>query len=150
VHKQLIDNKKVKFEYFTFDTFEAGLVLEGWEVKSILGGKASINESYVRVIGEEVFLVGCTVTPAVEYSKFSGCDPTRTRKLLLRRQEISKLIGKVKVSGFTIVPLRMIYKNKKIKLEIALAKGKKLVDKRNTVKERDVTRDIQRTMKNKV
>ena len=126
------------------------MVLEGWEVKGILAGKLSINEAYVRVIGEEVFLVGCTITPVGNNTAFTGVDPMRSRKLLLNKSEISKLIGKTQISGFTLVPVKVYYKNRRIKMEIALAKGKKLQDKREAKKTKDVERELRRAVKNVV
>lgn len=146
--KTLIDNKSSRFEYHLEEFFEAGLVLEGWEVKSLLSGRGSLNEAYVRVLGDEVALIGAHITPTSQHSKFSNLDPTRTRKLLLNRSEINKLIGKVQISGFTLVPVRLYYKDRRLKLEIALAKGKKLHDKRESIKKRDNEREIRQTMKN--
>lgn len=146
--KTLIDNKSSRFEYHLEEFFEAGLVLEGWEVKSLLSGRGSLNEAYVRALGDEVALIGAHITPTSQYSKFSNLDPTRTRKLLLNRSEINKLIGKVQISGFTLVPVRLYYKDRRLKLEIALAKGKKLHDKRESIKKRDNEREIRQTMKN--
>src|SRR5574343_490915 len=145
--KTLAQNRQAGHEYFLEHFFEGGLVLEGWEVKAILAGKISLNEAYVCVIKDEVFLIGCNITPVGQNTAFSNVDPTRTRKLLLRRSEIDKLIGKTQISGFTLVPIKGYYKNRRIKLEIALAKGKKLHDKRETKKNRDIDREIHRTVK---
>lgn len=147
--KSLAHNKNVGFEYFLEQFFECGMVLEGWEVKSILAGKLSLNEAYVRVLHEEVFLIGANITPIGNNTRFSNIDPIRTRKLLLHASEISKLIGKTQISGFTLVPVKAYYKNRKIKLEIALAKGKKRHDKREVIKLRDVDRELRRTIKTK-
>ena len=122
-------------------------MLEGWEVKSLLSGRGSLNEAYVRILGDEVALIGAHITPTSQYSKFSNLDPIRTRKLLLNRGEINKLIGKVQISGFTLVPVRLYYKNRRLKLEIALAKGKKLRDKREDIKKRDIDREVRQSIK---
>lgn len=145
--KTLIDNKKSRFEYHLEEFFEAGIALEGWEVKSLLTGRGSLNEAYVRILGDEVALIGAHITPTSQYSKFSNLDPIRTRKLLLNRSEINKLIGKVQISGFTLVPVRLYYKNRRLKLEIALAKGKKLRDKRDDIKKRDIDREVRQSIK---
>lgn len=148
--KTIANNKRAGFEYFLEQFFECGMVLEGWEVKGILAGKISLNEAYVRVIGQEVFLIGANITPVGHNVIFSGVDPTRTRKLLLNKSEIDKLIGKTQISGFTLVPVKVYYKNKRLKMEIALGKGKKQRDKREDKKLKDVKREIDRTMKNNV
>ena len=122
-------------------------MLEGWEVKSLLSGRGSLNEAYVRILGDEVALIGAHITPTSQYSKFSNLDPIRTRKLLLNRSEINKLIGKVQISGFTLVPVRLYYKNRRLKLEIALGKGKKLRDKREDIKKRDIDREVRQSIK---
>jgi len=145
--KTIANNKKASHEYFLQDFYECGLVLEGWEVKGILAGKVSLNEAYVRVLNEEVFLIGCNITPIGNNTKFTSLDPTRTRKLLLHKHQIDKLIGKTQISGLTLVPVKMYYKNRRVKLEIALAKGKKLYDKREDKKNREVDREIRRTVK---
>ena len=117
--KTLIDNKKSRFEYHLEEFFEAGIALEGWEVKSLLTGRGSLNEAYVRILGDEVALIGAHITPTSQYSKFSNLDPIRTRKLLLNRSEINKLIGKVQITGLTLVPVRLYYKNRRFNLSIA-------------------------------
>lgn len=121
--------------------------LEGWEVKAILAGKISLNEAYVRVVKEEIFLIGCNISPVGNNVAFSNVDPTRTRKLLLHRSEIDKLIGKTQISGFTLVPIKVYYKNKRVKIEIALAKGKKQYDKRETQKNKDIDKELRRVVK---
>lgn len=145
--KTITNNKRAGHEYFLEHFFECGMALEGWEVKGILAGKVSLNEAYVRVINEEVFLIGATVTPVGTSNAFTNVDPTRSRKLLLNRSEISKLIGKTQMAGYTLVPVKMIYKNRRIKLDIALAKGKKQHDKREVKKLKDVNREIDRAVK---
>ena len=148
--KILMQNKKAGFEYSLEAFTECGLVLEGWEVKSILAGKASLNEAYVKVINEEVFLIGCHISPLGNNVKFTEVDPIRTRKLLLKRSEISKMIGKVQVAGFTLLPIKIYYKDRRIKIEIALGKGKKLFDKREDKKNSDLDRELKRSFKNSV
>ena len=143
----LVQNRRASFEFFIQSTYEAGLSLEGWEVKSILASKVSLDEAYVKILGDEIFLIGCHITPTSKYSQFSNLDPTRVRKLLLKRQEINKLIGKVQISGFTLVPLSLIYKHRKIKINFALAKGKKLYDKRESIKTRQSELEVQRAIK---
>lgn len=145
--KMLALNRSVTFDYEIETSLEAGLVLEGWEVKSIIAGKASINEAYVKIINNEIFLIGCTTTPVGALSKFANDEKNRTKKLLLKRSEIDRLNGKVQIAGFTLVPVKLYYKDKRIKLEIALAKGKKLHDKRNDLKMRDANRAIDNEMK---
>lgn len=145
--KILADNRQARFDYFLESFFECGVALEGWEVKAILAGKVSLNEAYVRVVRDEVFLIGCNVSPIGNSNAFTNLDTTRSRKLLLKRSEIDKLIGKTKVSGFTLVPVKLYYKNRLIKMEIALAKGKKQYDKREDKKQQDADREIRRTVK---
>lgn len=143
----IVLNKKAKHEYFIQERFEAGLVLEGWEVKSLREGRVQINESYVMIKNNEAFLFGCLITPLPTASTHIHPDPTRTRKLLLSRQELDKLIGLVERKGFTLVPTALYWKKGFAKAEIGLAKGKQLHDKRATEKERDWSRDKQRIMK---
>ena len=145
--KILADNRQARFDYFLENFFECGVALEGWEVKAILAGKVSLNEAYVRVVNDEVFLIGCNVSPIGNSNAFTNLDATRSRKLLLKRSEIDKLIGKTKVSGFTLIPVKLYYKNRLIKMEIALAKGKKQYDKREDKKQQDADREIRRTVK---
>jgi SsrA-binding protein len=143
----IVDNRKARFEYFIEERYEAGIALEGWEVKSIRAGRAQIKEAYVRVLGAQIGLIGATISPLPEASTHIKPDPTRTRYLLLKRQEINRLIGKVEQRGYTLVPLNLHFKEGRIKLEIALAKGKQLHDKREAVKERDWKVEQQRLMR---
>jgi SsrA-binding protein len=143
----IADNKKAFHDYFIEERYEAGLVLEGWEVKAIRAGRAQIKEAYVVVKNGEVFLIGAHITPLLSASTHVHPDPVRTRKLLLNAAEISKLIGKVERAGYTLVPLDMHYKGGRIKLEIGLAKGKKQYDKRATEREREWQREKQRLVK---
>ncbi|MDR1850437.1 MAG: SsrA-binding protein SmpB [Zoogloeaceae bacterium] len=143
-------NKKALHDYFIEEKYEAGLVLEGWEVKSIRAGRAQIKEAYVLVKKGEIWLLGMHVTPLATASTHIHPDPTRTRKLLLRVHEIMKLIGKVERAGYTLVPLDLHYSRGRIKVEIGLAKGKKQHDKREDEKEKDWVREKQRLMREKV
>lgn len=145
----IIDNKKAFHDYFIEERYEAGLVLEGWEVKAIRAGRVQLKEAYVVVKKEEVWLIGCHISPLPTASTHIKPDPTRSRKVLLHAQEIRKLIGKVQQAGFTLVPLNLHYTKGRVKLEIGLAKGKKLHDKRATEKEREWQRDKARLMRDK-
>ena len=145
---QICANKKTRHEYFIEDSFEAGLELLGWEVKSIRAGKMSITESYVIFKNGEAFLFGATIQPLLTSSTHVHPDAQRTRKLLLHRREIDKLMGQVHQKGYAVVALACYWKGSRVKCEIALAKGKKLHDKRATLKERDFARDKQRGFKN--
>jgi len=143
----IIQNKKAFHDYFIEDKYEAGIVLEGWEVKAIRDGRASIKEAYVIVKQGEIFLLGCHITPMGNASSHINPENIRTRKLLLNNGEIVKLIGKVERSGFTLVPLDMHYKGGYIKCQIGLAKGKKQYDKRASEKEKDWNREKNRIMR---
>lgn len=145
----IIDNRKAFHDYFIEERFEAGLVLQGWEVKAIRAGRAQIKEAYVLIRGAELFVIGMHISPLLSASTHIKTDPVRTRKLLLHANEIAKLIGKVERAGFTLVPLDMHYTKGRIKLEIGLAKGKKQFDKRETEKQRDWDREKQRLMRDK-
>ena len=140
-------NKKAKHEYFIQERYEAGIALEGWEVKSLRNKSVQWNESYVTIKKNEAFLFGCLITPLATASTHIHPDPTRTRKLLLHRQELDKLIGLVERKGFTLIPTAMYWKKGRAKVEIGLAKGKQLHDKRATDKDRDWQRDKQRLLK---
>ena len=143
----ITDNKKAFHDYFIEERFEAGVVLEGWEVKSIRAGRTQLKEAYVIVRGGEIFLFGAHISPLTTASTHIHPDPVRTRKLLLNANEISKLIGKVERAGFTLVPLNLHFKRGRIKCEIGLAKGKKQYDKRESEKDRDWQREQQKLMK---
>ncbi|MDH5766250.1 MAG: SsrA-binding protein SmpB [Gammaproteobacteria bacterium] len=140
-------NKKARHDYSIEEKFEAGLVLEGWEVKSLRAGRVQMTESYILVKGNEVWWLGGLITPLLSASTHIKPDQTRTRKLLLNRREIDKLIGAVERKGYTLVPLAMFWKRGRAKLEIGLAKGKKAHDKRATEKERDWSREKERILK---
>ena len=145
----IIDNKKAFHDYFIEERYEAGIVLEGWEVKAIRAGRVQLKEAYVVVKKEEVWLVGCHISALPTASTHIHPDPTRSRKLLLHAAEIRKLIGKVQQAGFTLVPLNLHYTKGRVKLEIGLAKGKKLHDKRASEKDREWQRDKARLMRDK-
>lgn len=142
-------NKKSRHEYSLEDRFECGLVLQGWEVKSLRAGRVQLIDSYVIVKNSEAFLIGALITPLLTASTHILPDATRTRKLLLHRQELNKLIGAVERKGYTLVPTAMYWKNNRAKLEIALAKGKQLHDKRADEKDRDWQREKQRLFRHK-
>jgi SsrA-binding protein len=143
----IVDNKKAFFDYFIEDRYEAGLELQGWEVKAIRAGRAHVKEAYVRVIRQQVYLVGATISPLGSASTHITPDSTRIRRCLLHREQIDKLIGKVKERGYTLVPINLHFSKGLVKLEIGLAKGKKDHDKRATIKEREGQRDAQNAMK---
>lgn len=137
----IVDNKKAFHDYFIEERFEAGMVLEGWEVKSIRGGRAQIKEAYVVLKDGEVFLIGAHISPLTTASTHVTPDSTRTRKLLLNRSEINKLIGKVERAGYALVPIDLHFAKGRIKATIGLAKGKKQYDKREDEKKRDWERE---------
>ena len=145
----IVQNKKAFHDYFIEERFEAGMVLEGWEVKSIRAGHVQLKEAYVVVKSEELWLIGAHMTPLAAASTHVLPDPTRTRKLLLHAAEISKLVGKVERAGYTLVPLDLHYLRGRVKLEIGLAKGKKQHDKRDAEKEKDWKREQHRLMRRK-
>jgi len=140
-------NRKALHEYSIEERFEAGIALEGWEVKSLRAGKIQLDQSYVILKNGEAWLLGGLITPLQTASTHIHPDPTRTRKLLLHQREISKLIGNVERKGYTLIPLSLYWKGNRVKLAIALAKGKKQHDKRATEKERDWQRQKQRILK---
>ncbi len=140
-------NRKATHEYFIEDRFEAGLVLEGWEVKSLRSGRVQLDQGYILLKKGEAWLFGALITPLQTVSTHITPEPQRSRKLLLSRREINKLIGNVDRRGYTVVPLSLYWKNNRVKLEIGLAKGKKLHDKRAAEKDRDWARQKQRLNK---
>ncbi len=143
----IIENRKAFHDYFIEERFEAGLSLEGWEVKSIRAGRSQLTEAYVIVRGSEVFLIGAHISPLTSASTHIKADPVRTRKLLLHAEEIRKLIGKVERAGYTLVPINLHFNKSRIKLEIGLAKGKKQYDKREDEKKKDWQREQQRILR---
>lgn len=145
----IIQNKKAFHDYFIEERFEAGLVLEGWEAKSIRAGRAQLKEAYVILRNEEVFLIGSHISPLPTASTHIHPDPVRTRKLLLHGAEIAKLIGRVERAGYALIPLDFHFSKGRIKLNIGLAQGKKQYDKRETEKQRDWDREKARLMRDK-
>lgn len=143
----IADNKKAFHDYFIEERFEAGLALEGWEVKAIRASRVQIKEAYVVLRRGEVFVIGMHISALPTASTHIKTDPTRTRKLLLHAAEINKLVGKVERAGFTLVPLDLHFKKGRIKIEIGLAKGKKQHDKREDEKKKDWEREKQRLMR---
>ena len=143
----IVQNRKASFDYTVEERFEAGLVLEGWEVKAIRAGQVQLKEAYVIVRGGEIFLLNAHITPLKTASTHVKPEPTRTRKLLLNAAEIRKLIGKVERSGYTLVPLDLHFSKGRIKLAIGLAKGKRQFEKREATREKDWKREQQRLMK---
>lgn len=148
--KVIANNKKARHEYFVDEVYEAGLVLTGTEIKSIRNGRVSIKEAYAKIINGEALILGMNISPYEQGNRFN-VDPLRPRKLLLHRREINKLIGKLKVGGVTLIPLRIYLNDRgKAKIEIAVARGKKLYDKRDSIAKRDTDRKMQRAMKKQV
>ncbi len=143
----IVQNKKAFHEYFIEDKYEAGLMLEGWEVKAIRAGRVQLKEAYVTAKDGALYLFGSHISPLQNASTHIHPDPVRTRKLLLHSAEIEKIINKVKRAGYTVMPLDMHYKGGRVKLAIGLAKGKKLHDKRATEKEKDSKREAAQAMK---
>ncbi|MDH5633145.1 MAG: SsrA-binding protein SmpB [Gammaproteobacteria bacterium] len=140
-------NKKARHDYFLEDRLEAGIALEGWEVKSLRSGRVNLQEGYVRLENGEIWLLGVLITPLATASTHINPNPTRPRKLLLNRHEINKLIGATERKGYTVVPTAMYWSKGRAKLEIALAKGKQAHDKRASIKDRENKREVARAMK---
>ncbi len=143
----IAENKKAFHDYFIEEKYEAGMALEGWEVKAIRAGRVQIKEAYVVIRRQELFLIGCHISPLPEASTHIHPDPVRTRKLLLHMGEINRLIGKVERAGYALVPLNLHYAKGRIKLEVGLAKGKKQHDKREAEKDREWKREKEQIMK---
>jgi SsrA-binding protein len=143
----IVQNRKASHDYFIEERYEAGLALEGWEVKAIRAGRATIGEAYVTVRGGEIFLVGANISPLPTVSTHYTPDPRRTRKLLLHAEEIRRLIGKVEQRGYTLVPLDLHYSKGRVKIEIALARGKLKHDKRAAEREKEWNREKQRLLR---
>ncbi|HET9043510.1 MAG TPA: SsrA-binding protein SmpB [Burkholderiales bacterium] len=146
----IVENRKAFHDYFVEERYEAGIALEGWEVKAIRAGRVQLKEAYVIVKGAELFLIGAHISPLAAASTHVEPDPVRTRKLLLHAEEITRLIGKVEQAGYALVPLNLHYAKGRIKLEIGLAKGKKQYDKRAAEKEREWNREKQRLLRVKI
>mgnify|MGYP002625294188 FL=1 len=144
--KMIANNKKAYHDYFILDTYEAGIALAGTEVKSLRMGKCSIKESFIRIENGEVFIYGMHISPYEKGNIFNK-DPLRTRKLLLHKSEINKLMGQSKEKGYTIVPLKVYFKDSLVKVEIGLARGKKLYDKRQDIAKKDQKREAEKEFK---
>jgi SsrA-binding protein len=146
----IADNRRARFEYHIDETFEAGIVLAGWEVKAIRAGQVQLTDGYVVIRDGELYLIGCRINALRDASKHVSPEADRTKKLLMHKEQIRRLIGKVEQKGFTLVPLNLHYKGGHVKAEIALAKGKAQHDKRETEKKRDWDREKGRLMRHKV
>ena len=146
----IAENRRARYEYRIEEQFEAGMVLQGWEVKAVRAGQVQLTDGYVHIRGGELFLIGCRINALRAASTHISPEADRTKKLLMHKAEIRRLIGKVEQKGFTLVPLNLHYKDGRVKAEIALAKGKAEHDKRNTEKERDWNRERGRLMRHKV
>jgi SsrA-binding protein len=145
----IVENRKAFHDYFIEERYEAGIALAGWEVKAIRAGRATIGEAYVMVRGGEIYLIGANISPLATASTHVQPDPIRTRKLLLRAEEIKRLIGKVEQRGYTLVPLNLHYSKGRIKLEVGLGRGKLKHDKRATEKEKEWNREKQRLLRSR-
>lgn len=145
--KKIAENRKARHDYFIEDTYEAGIVLQGSEVKSLRAGRANLKDAYARIKNGEVFVYQMHISP-YSHAHYGNHDPLRPRKLLLHRYEIKKLYAKINEKGHTLVPLMLYFKDGKVKIVIAVAKGKRLYDKRHTIRKRDEKRDLDREKKN--
>jgi SsrA-binding protein len=145
----IVENRKASHDYFIEERYEAGLALQGWEVKAIRAGRANIAEGYVMVRNEEIFLIGANISPLASASTHVAADPARTRKLLLNAEEIRRLIGKVEQRGYTLVPLNLHYNKGRIKLEIGLGRGKLDRDKRADKRDKEWNREKQRLLRSR-
>jgi SsrA-binding protein len=144
---RIADNKKAGFNYFFEEKYEAGMVLEGWEVKAVREGKVQLTDGYVVIRDGELFIIGCQINPLRTASTHVKPEAARTKKLLMHKDEIRRLIGKVEQKGYTLVPVNLHWKNGRVKCEIALAKGKATHDKRDVIKDREGKREVERAMK---
>ncbi len=147
--KVICQNRKARFDYFIEETYEAGIVLVGCEVKSLRMGRANLVDSYARIMRGEIYLVNTHIAPYAWADATSKPDPYRTRKLLLHKKEIEKLIGKTKEKGYTLIPTKIYFKDGKAKVSIGLCRGKKQYDKRESLKKKTIEREMKQTMKNK-
>ncbi len=146
---RIADNKKAAYNYFFEEKFEAGMVLQGWEVKALREGKVQLTDGYVVIKDGELYVIGCQINPLKTASSHVSPDAVRTKKLLMHKDEIRRLIGKIEQKGYTLVPLNLHWKAGKVKCEIALAKGKAEHDKRDTIKDREGKREVERAMKSR-
>jgi SsrA-binding protein len=147
--KRIADNKKAAYNYFFEERFEAGMVLEGWEIKALREGKVQLTDGYVVIRGGELFVLGCQINPLNTASTHINPDAVRTKKLLMHKEQIRRLITKVEQKGYTLVPLNLHWKAGRVKCDIALAKGKAEHDKRDTIKDREGKREVERAMKSR-
>ncbi|MFY9174291.1 MAG: SsrA-binding protein SmpB [Peptococcia bacterium] len=147
-YKIITENRKARHDYFVEETYETGIVLKGTEVKSLRAGKVNLKDSYAQVQNGEMYIYNMHISPYDHGNRFN-VDPLRPRKLLLHKREINRLYGKVKQQGLALVPLKLYFKRGRVKVELALAKGKKLFDKRDAMAERDSRRDIERALRGK-
>ncbi|AFZ83645.1 SsrA-binding protein [Candidatus Kinetoplastibacterium blastocrithidii TCC012E] len=147
---KIAENKKLYHDYFIEDKYEAGIVLYGWEVKSIRNKQVQIKDGYIVIRSTELFVIGMNITPLISASNHISIDPYRSRKLLMKADEIKRLIGKVEQKGYSLLPLNLHYKKHLIKLDIALGKGKKSYDKRHAIKEKEWKREEERAIKYKL
>lgn len=146
---RIADNKKALFNYAIEERFEAGVVLQGWEVKALREGKVQLTDGYVHIRDGELFLIGCQINPLKTASTHVNADAVRTKKLLLHKEQIRRLVGKVEQKGYTLVALNLHWKNGKVKCDMALAKGKGEHDKRDTIKDREGKREVERALKHR-
>lgn len=146
---RIADNKKAAFNYYFEERHEAGIVLHGWEVKALRSGKAQLTDGYVIIKDGELFLIGCQIQPLKTASTHVNPDSARIKKLLMKKDDIKRLIGKVEQKGFTLVPVNLHWKNGLVKCDIALAKGKGEHDKRDVIKDREGKREVERAMKSR-
>lgn len=144
--KPIISNRKAYHDYFIEETFEAGMELKGTEVKSLRGGRANLKDSYAVIKGEEAFVVGLHISP-YEQGNIHNVDPNRSRRLLLHKKEIRTLIGKTREQGYTLVPTKLYFKNRRVKMELGLARGKKMHDKRQALADKEAKREMERGLK---
>jgi SsrA-binding protein len=144
---RIAENKKAAYNYFFEERFEAGMVLQGWEVKALREGKVQLTDGYVVIRDGELFIIGCQINPLKTASTHVSPDSVRTKKLLMKKDEIRRLIGKVEQKGYTLVPVNLHWKAGKVKCEVALAKGKAEHDKRDVIKDREGKREVERAMK---
>lgn len=146
-NSRIAENKKAAYNYFFEERFETGIVLEGWEVKSLREGKVQMTDGYVHIRNGELFIIGLQINPLHTASSHVSPDKVRTKKLLMHKEEIRRLIGKTEQKGYTLVPLHLYWKSGRVKCEIALAKGKAEHDKRDTIRDREGKREVERAMK---
>ncbi|MEN9938496.1 MAG: hypothetical protein RLZZ387_5075 [Chloroflexota bacterium] len=147
--RTVADNRKARHDYFIEETYEAGIVLTGSEIKSVRAGRVNLRGSYARVYAGEVYLYDAHISAYEQSGKYFNHEPTRPRKLLLHRKEISRITGQIERMGYTLVPVRVYFKGRNAKIELGLAKGKKTYDKRDDIAKREAKRDIERTMKSR-